>query len=83
LLPQGQNLCLQLGHFPASWQEAKIITVPKPSKDPKFPQNVCPISLLSSMDKLFEKLIIRTIQKHTEERNLLTTSQFGFEQIKI
>jgi hypothetical protein len=26
----------------------------------------------------FEKLILRTIQKHIEERNLLNASQFGF-----
>jgi hypothetical protein len=30
------------------------------------------------MGKLFEKLILRTIQKHTEERNLLNASKFGF-----
>jgi hypothetical protein len=23
-------------HFPTSWKEAKIITLPKPKKDPKF-----------------------------------------------
>jgi hypothetical protein len=28
--------------------------------------------------KLFEKLILRTAQKHTEERNLLSASRFGF-----
>jgi hypothetical protein len=28
--------CLQLGHFPAPWKEAKIITLTKPDKDPKF-----------------------------------------------
>jgi hypothetical protein len=30
------------------------------------------------MDKLFEKVILRTIQKHIEERNLLNAHQFGF-----
>jgi hypothetical protein len=30
------------------------------------------------MGKLFDKLILRTIHKHTEERNLLIASQFGF-----
>jgi hypothetical protein len=30
------------------------------------------------MGKLFEKMILRTIQKHDEERNLLIASQFGF-----
>jgi hypothetical protein len=30
------------------------------------------------MDKLSEKLFIRTIQKHSEKRNSLNASQFGF-----
>jgi hypothetical protein len=34
---------------------------------------------LSTTGKLFEKLILRTIQKHTKEINLLNTSQFGFQ----
>jgi hypothetical protein len=49
------NHCLRLSHFPNPWKEAKVITLPKPGKYPKFPQNVRPISLLSKMGKLFEK----------------------------
>jgi hypothetical protein len=30
------------------------------------------------MSKLFEKLILKTIHRHVEERNLLNASQFGF-----
>jgi hypothetical protein len=65
-------------HFPNSWKEAKIITLPKPGKDPKFCQNLCPISLLSTTGKLFEKVILNIVQKHTEERGLLNASQFVF-----
>jgi hypothetical protein len=58
------NLCLRLSHFPKSWKEAKIITLPKPGKDPKFPQNLRPISLLSTTGKLFKKVILKILQKH-------------------
>jgi hypothetical protein len=51
------NHCLRLSYFPSSWKEAKIITLPKPGKDPKFPQNLGPISLLPTTGKLFEKVI--------------------------
>jgi hypothetical protein len=32
------NHCLRLSHFPNPWKEAKVITLLKPGKDPKFPQ---------------------------------------------
>jgi DNA polymerase sigma len=50
----------------------------KPSKYPEFPQNLRPISRLSTMGKLFENLFL-SIQKHAEERNLLKASEFGFQ----
>jgi hypothetical protein len=67
-----------LSHFPKPWKEAKIITVPKPGKDPKFPLNLRPISLLSTTGKLFEKVILKIVQRHIEERGLLNASQFSF-----
>jgi hypothetical protein len=72
------NHCLRLSYFPSSWKEAKIITLPKPGKDPKFPQNLRPISLLPTMGKLFENVIQQIVQKHIDKNNLLNASQFGF-----
>jgi hypothetical protein len=60
------------------WKEAKVITLPKPCKDPKFFQNLLPISLLSTTGKLFEKVILKVLKKHIEEKGLLNASQFGF-----
>jgi hypothetical protein len=38
------------------------------------------IQLLAPMThKLFEKLTLKRIKKHTEERNLLNASHFGFQ----
>jgi hypothetical protein len=61
------NHCLWLPHFPKPWKEAKVVTLPKPSKDPIFPQNV----LLSTTGKLFEEVILKMVQRHIEERELL------------
>jgi hypothetical protein len=72
------NYCLRLSHFPKSWKVVKVITLPKPGKDPKFPQNLRPISLLSTTGKLLEKFILNIVQKHIEERSQLIGSQFGF-----
>jgi hypothetical protein len=72
------NHCLRLCHFPNPWKEAKVITLPKPGKDPKFPLNLRPISLLSITGKLFEKNFLQLLQIHIDERGLLNASQFGF-----
>jgi hypothetical protein len=48
--------------------EAKVITLPKPDKEPEFPQNLLPIRLLSTTDKLFAEVILQIVQRHTEER---------------
>jgi hypothetical protein len=64
--------------FSQSWKEAKIITLPKTGKDPKFLQNLRSISLLPTAGKLFEKAILKLLQKHIEEEGLLNASQFSF-----
>jgi hypothetical protein len=48
------NHCIWLSHFPTPWKVANVIALPQPTKDPKFPQNLRPISLLSTTGKLFE-----------------------------
>jgi hypothetical protein len=72
------NHCILLSHFPTPWKEAKVIALPKPGKDTKFPQNLRPISLLSSTGKVFEKVILEIVNRHIGEKNLLNASQFGF-----
>jgi hypothetical protein len=53
------NRCLLLSHFPKSWKEAKVITLQELGQDPKFPQNIYPISLLPTTGKLFKKIILK------------------------
>jgi hypothetical protein len=47
------------------------------------PKIYVPISLLSATRKLFEKLILRTIQKHSEERTHQMQVSLDFEQITM
>jgi hypothetical protein len=55
-----------------------VIALPKPGKGPKFPQNLWPVTLLSTTGKLFEKVILKIVQRHIENRKLLNANQFGF-----
>jgi hypothetical protein len=64
--------------LPKSRKEAKVITLPKQCKDPKLPPNLRPISLLSTTGKQFEKVILKLLQKHIEEKGLFSACQFAF-----
>jgi hypothetical protein len=75
------NHNLRLCHFSAPWKETKIITLLKPGKDLHLPQNLRPTSLLYTTGNIFEKLILRIIQRDTWERNLLMQISLAFEHI--
>lgn len=74
------NFCLTIGYFPEHFKIAKIRAVPKPGKDLRNPVNYRPISLLSCIGKLFEKLVLTRLLNHIDENNLMRREQFGFRQ---
>lgn len=51
------NALLCLGCFPENWKKAIVILIKKPGKDNSNPDSYRPISLLTSLSKVFEKLI--------------------------
>lgn len=72
------NACLKLQYFPQAWQEAKIILFPKPGKNLRLPDNHRPISLLSNLAKLLERVILARLNKHLTDNNILINEQYGF-----
>ncbi|CAH2107573.1 unnamed protein product [Euphydryas editha] len=68
------NGILQTGHFPEAWKTGKIIVLPKPGKDRRLPGSYRPITLLSHIAKLFERLLLRRMAPHLPLRE----EQFGF-----
>jgi hypothetical protein len=68
----------RLRHFPARWKTTTVIFIPKPGKDPKFSQNHRPISLLSTVGKVIEKLIHSKITKVIRANHTIPDEQFGF-----
>jgi retron-type reverse transcriptase len=72
------NASLRFCHFPSRWKSANVIFIPKPGKDLLFPQNYRPISLLSNVGKVLEKVILTRLVRATNENHVLPDEQFGF-----
>lgn len=72
------NSLLRLGYFPIKWKIATIILIHKPGKDKSNPDSYRPISLLSSISKLFEKIIHIRILNYLNAIDLIPKFQFGF-----
>jgi len=55
-----------------------VISILKPGKDPALPSSYRPISILDTIGKLFENILLSTILYVVNERGLLRNEQFGF-----
>ena len=72
------NLCWSGTGLPGNWLTAIIKPQLKEGKDPKLPESYRPISLLSCMGKLLEKVIADRLLHVLEKGNLLNECQAGF-----
>jgi hypothetical protein len=69
---------LQLGYFPTNWKRAKVVPIPKPNKPDTDPNSYRPISLLSTLGKLFERILAARLTSFVNRQHLLPHAQFGF-----
>lgn len=72
------NHVLILGYIPNEWKKAYIILLLKPNKDKNQPSSYRPISLLSCLGKLLEKIIKKRLMLVLNRRNILPQHQAGF-----
>ena len=74
------NLSFSTGLFPKILKQAKIIPIFKKG-DQQDCNNYRPISLLSNISKIIEKLVHRQLYGFLEFNNYLYTNQFGFRNL--
>ncbi|GBP49207.1 Probable RNA-directed DNA polymerase from transposon X-element [Eumeta japonica] len=68
------NGILRTVHFPGCWKMRRVIAIPKAGKDPRLASSQRPITLLSHIAKLFERIMLRRLLRHLTPRQ----EQFGF-----
>ncbi|KAJ2937340.1 hypothetical protein O0L34_g19223 [Tuta absoluta] len=68
------NGILRTVHFPDAWKLGRVIMLPKPGKNTLKPESYRPITLLPTISKVFEKLLLRHMRPHIMPRE----EQFGF-----
>jgi hypothetical protein len=72
------NVALLAQYFPPVWKHPRVISILKPGKDPSLPSSCRPISLLDTIGKMFEKILLSRILSEVRGRGLLRDEQFGF-----
>ena len=73
---------IQLGYIPTSWKIVTLCMLLKPDKLPSLTTSYRPISLISSVMKLFERVIEQRLRSHLENIGFLNKHQSGFRRAK-
>ena len=73
---------IQLGYIPAAWKIATLHMLLKVDKLPSLTTSYRPISLISSIMKLFEWVIEQRLRSHFEKIGFLNKHQSGFRRAK-
>ena len=73
------NFSLTCGKAPLIWKETNVTPIFK-KDDPSVVSNYRPLSLLSTVGKVLEKIVHKKLYNFIRGNNILTTLQSGFVQ---
>ena len=68
---------LAVGYMPISWRHTRVVFIPKPGKPLTQAKSLCPISLMSFILKILEKLLDRHIRGGVLVEKPLHPNQFA------
>ena len=74
------NAILRLKYWPKSLKAAQIIMILKHGKNPMDVSSYRPISLLPTVSKFLERLILKKIYKDLNPQDWIPYHQFGFQK---
>ena len=72
------NNCLKESCFPDCWKVSSVVPVLRNVGERSTVKKYCPVSLLSVVSKVFEKLVNNRIVDHLEKCGLFSDFQYGF-----
>ena len=72
------NKCLKESCFPDCWKVSSVVPVFKNVGERSTAKNYHPVSLLSVVSKVFEKLVNNRIVDHLQKCGLFSDFQYGF-----
>ena len=73
---------IQIGYIPTAWKLATLHMLLKPDKLPSLTTSYRPISLMSSIMKLFERVIEQRLRCYLEDIGFINKYQSGFRWAK-
>ena len=76
------NKCLKRCCFPYCWKGLYVVPVFKSVGERSATKNYHPVSLLSVVSKVFEKLVNNRIVDHLEKCGLFSDFQYGFRSCR-
>ena len=76
------NKCLKESCFPDCWKVSSVVPVFKNVGERSTAKNYRPVSLLSVVSKVFEKLVNNRIVDHLEKCGLFSDFQYGFRSFR-
>ena len=79
MLSQIINISIKTGNYPDQLKIAKVIPIYKKGSS-SDPSNYRPISILSNINKIFEKILHKRLFKYLNKFNILYKYQFGFRK---
>ena len=75
-------MCLKESCFPDCWKVSSVVPVFKNVWERSTAKNYCPVSLLSVVSKVFEKLVNNRIVDHLRKCGLFSDFQYGFTSFR-
>ena len=82
ILAELLDMWLKESCFPGCWKVSSVVSVFKNVGERSTAKNYCPVSLLSVVSKVFQKLVNNRIVDHLEKCGLFSDFQYGFRSFR-